>query len=204
MYCQNCNKSFSDDYSFCDTCGGKLEKENIAEISQSVDTTPVAPLEPDIQPEPQPSPIQPAPVGFAPPPPQPQPQPIVEPQQNNKQSKTVSFGAWMGILFLNIIPVMFGVFYTLGVIIGSLSALDNINPIGIAFLAFAVLYIILLFVWAFGKPKARSLKNYAKATLLMSLIVIIIGIVGFFLLRDAVMDMLPQLPDFGNFTNMPF
>jgi predicted PurR-regulated permease PerM len=63
--------------------------------------------------------------------------------------------------------------------------LKIIEPVYIALLAFALFYIILLFVWAFGKPKARSLKNYASATLLMTLLVIILMAVVYFVVRDS-------------------
>lgn len=197
MYCSNCNKTFTDDLAFCDTCGGRLEKEQVAETVQPVTPTPVAqtPVAPPVTPPPA-APAQPTyqytqapPTGYTAPSYQ---APVAE--ENKKISKTVSFGTWMGIHFLNIIPFMFGVIYTIAIIIATLTSLDNINPLGIAFLAFAVFYVILLLVWAIGKPKARSLKNYAKATLLMTLIVIILIAILYFVLRDMVMDIIPQIP----------
>ena len=172
MYCSNCNKSFSDDFSFCDTCGGKLEKENITETFQPV-TPEVSTPQPEYQPAPPPiyqaPPAAPTPT-YAPQPPQ-------ADAVNDKQSKTVSFGTWLGILFLNIIPFTFGVIYTIAAILATLLSLDNLTPASIVFFAFALFYVILLFIWAFGKPKARSLKNYAKATLLLTLIVIVLVVV---------------------------
>lgn len=197
MYCQNCNKSFTDDFAFCDTCGGKLEKEHVVETAQPIAQNPVTPpvTPPPVQPTYQYT-QAPSPSGYAPTSHQ---VPVAE--ENQKISKTVSFGTWMGIHFLNIIPFMFGVFYTIAIIISTITTLDSANPLGIAFLAFAVFYVILLLVWAIGKPKARSLKNYAKATLLMTLIVIILMVILYFVLRDIVMDYIPQLPlDF----DMPF
>ncbi len=199
MYCPNCNKSLSDDFTFCDTCGGKLENEQIAETEQPVAQNPSTP---PITPPPV-APAQPTyqftqspPSGHAPIDNQ---APVAE--ENKKTSKTVSFGTWMGIHFLNIIPFSFGVFYTIAIIISTLSTLDQANPLGIAFLAFAVFYVILLLIWAIAKPKARSLKNYAKATLLMTLIVIILMIILYFVLKDVVMDYINTLPiDF----DMPF
>ena len=60
----------------------------------------------------------------------------------------VSMGTWIGIWCLNLIPC-----------VGSL------------------IYLIMLFVWAFGNDRRTSLKNYAKAQLLISLISVVIGIV---------------------------
>ena len=77
------------------------------------------------------------------------------------------------------------------------------SPVSIAFFVFALFYVILLFVWAFGKPKARSLKNYAKATLLLTLIVILLVVISALLLGDFIMDLVPE--GFNNFDfNMDF
>ncbi|NLE23784.1 MAG: hypothetical protein GX625_00350 [Clostridiaceae bacterium] len=196
MYCSNCNKSFSDDFSFCDTCGGKLEKENITETFQPV-TPEVSTPQPEYQPAPPP--IYQAPTAaptYAPQPPQ-------ADAVNDKQSKTVSFGTWLGILFLNIIPFTFGVIYTIAAILATLLNLDNLTPASIVFFAFALFYVILLFIWAFGKPKARSLKNYAKATLLLTLIVIVLVVVGSLIWGKYIMDYVPE--GFENFNfNMDF
>ena len=71
------------------------------------------------------------------------------------------------------------------------------------FFAFALFYVILLFIWAFGKPKARSLKNYAKATLLLTLIVIVLVVVGSLIWGKYIMDYVPE--GFENFNfNMDF
>ncbi len=197
MYCSNCNKSFSDDFSFCDSCGGKLEKENITEAFQPVTPEAAAPSQPEYQPAP--TPIYQAPPAapiYAPAPPQ---AAVV----NDKQSKTVSFGTWLGILFLNIIPFSFGVIYTIAAILATLLSLDNLTPASIVFFAFALFYVILLFIWAFGKPKARSLKNYAKATLLLTLIVIVLVVVGSLIWGKYIMDYVPE--GFENFNfNMDF
>lgn len=197
MYCSNCNKSFSDDFSFCDSCGGKLENESITESFQPVTPEAAAPSQPEYKPTPTPT-YQAPPVAptYAPAPPQ-------ADDVNDKQSKTVSFGAWLGILVLNIIPFTFGVIYTIAAILATLLSLDNLTPASIVFFVFALFYVILLFVWAFGKPKARSLKNYAKATLLLSLIMIVLVVVGSLIWGKYIMDMVPE--GFENFNfNMDF
>ncbi|NLB77421.1 MAG: hypothetical protein GX796_00850, partial [Clostridiaceae bacterium] len=125
------------------------------------------------------------------------PQTTQELATNDKQSKTVSFGAWIGIIFLNIIPFTFGVLYTILAIVATLTSLDNLTPVSIAFFVFALFYIVLLFIWAFGKPKARSLKNYAKATLIMTIIVILIVVICAIVLGDYIMDLVPE--EFNNF-----
>lgn len=188
MYCSNCNKSFSDQFSFCDNCGGKLEKGNGTETNQIVTPQPSAPYQPENQSNPTPNPTPTYQAPAVPPTYAPQPhQTGITEQPNKKLSKTVSFGTWIGIIFLNIIPFIFSVIITLSIIISNIYMLrlKIIEPVYIALLAFALFYIILLFVWAFGKPKARSLKNYASATLLMTLLVIILMAVVYFVVRDS-------------------
>lgn len=191
MYCPNCNKTFADEFTFCDTCGAKLEKEQAAETVQPADPTPVTPT---VTPPPA-APSQPTyQYTQTPPPAAPVYQAPAAAEENKKISKTVSFGTWMGIHFLNIIPFMFSVLYTVLVIISTPTAISNSNPLGLVILALTVLYVILLLIWAIGKPKARSLKNYAKATLLMALIVIVIMAILFFVVRDMVMDIIENIP----------
>lgn len=62
----------------------------------------------------------------------------------------VSVGMWIGIFFINFVPF-----------IGTL------------------IYLIMLFVWAFGSTPKRSLKNFAKAQLILMLIGLILGIIAF-------------------------
>ena len=76
----------------------------------------------------------------------------MEAQDNNiyvNKNAHVSVGTWIGIFLINCIPI-----------IGTL------------------IYLIMLFVWAFGGTDKISLKNYAKATLLLITIGIAIGIIG--------------------------
>lgn len=115
-----------------------------------------------------------------------------EPTEDKKQSKTISFGLWIVITLLNLVPFVVGVFYTIALIIGTIITASNdwssLVPFGLILPLLALAYIVLLFVWAFGKPKARSLKNYAKATLLMSAIVVVLTLVGVFLAYDALIE----------------
>lgn len=203
MYCSNCNKTFTDEFAFCDNCGAKLEKEQVAENVQPTDPTPDTPqvTPPPVTPPPvTPPPVPPSQATYqytqAPPAAHSYQAPVAE--ENKKTSKTVSFGTWMGIHFLNIIPFMFSVIITISIIVLNIYSLiqNEINPLGIAFLTFAAIYVILLLVWAIGKPKARSLKNYAKATLLMTLIVIILVVILVFALRNMLTDVIEQIQNF--------
>ncbi|MGI6621968.1 MAG: zinc ribbon domain-containing protein [Acetivibrionales bacterium] len=201
MYCSNCNKTFTDEFAFCDNCGAKLEKEQVAENVQPTDPTPDTPqvTPPPVTPPPvTPPPVPPSQATYqytqAPPAAHSYQAPVAE--ENKKTSKTVSFGTWMGIHFLNIIPFILSVIYTISVILSTPAALKNANPLGLAILAFSVFYVILLLIWAIGKPKARSLKNYAKATLLMTLIVIILVVILVFALRNMLTDVIEQIQNF--------
>lgn len=196
MYCPNCNKTFADEFTFCDTCGAKLEREQVAETVQPADYKPETP---PVSPPPA-APSQPTYQYTQTPPPAAPVYQSPAAEENKKISKTVSFGTWMGIHFLNI-SFMFSVLYSVIVIIGIPNAISNPDPIGLVILALTVLYVILLLVWAIGKPKARSLKNYAKATLLMALIVIVIMVILLFVVREKVMDIIENMQN--NF-DLPF
>jgi len=60
----------------------------------------------------------------------------------------VSVGFWIGIFCINLIPC-----------VGSL------------------VYIIMMFVWAFGDTKKKSLRNFARAQLILMAIVLVLAIV---------------------------
>lgn len=72
-------------------------------------------------------------------------------------------GKWLGVFLINIIPL-----------IGQ------------------IIFLILLFVWAFGSCKYPSLKSYAKATLILILIGIIISIVFGAVLAPMMSDLMEQ------------
>jgi amino acid transporter len=201
MYCPNCNKTYTDEVTFCENCGSKLEKEQVAEPIKPADPIPQAP-------QVAPTPIAPPPQASSQatyqatmtPPPVAQSYQAPVAEENSKLSKTVSFGTWMGIHFLNIIPFIFSVIYTFAILFSTPTAIQQAQPVGLALLAFSVFYVILLLVWAIGKPKARSLKNYAKATLLMTLIVIVLVIIIVFAVRNMLTDLMDQLRNF----DLPF
>jgi len=89
----------------------------------------------------------------------PPPQPVYSTQvftQAPAQSyadEHVSVGMWIGIFFINFIPIL-----------GSL------------------IYLVMLFVWAFGNTPKRSLKNFAKAQLVLMLVGLILGIIAFIIM----------------------
>lgn len=65
-----------------------------------------------------------------------------------KREEEVSVGMWIGIFLINIIPC--------------------IGPL---------VYIIMMFIWAFGETPKKALKNFAKANLILILIGVSIAIV---------------------------
>ena len=174
MYCQNCNKTFPDNHTFCDTCGGKLVNEPAsaaAPVNAGYQQTPVY--------APQPAYTAPAYPNA------------VAPQRN----ETISFGAWFGISVLGIVPFFMGLVMVLVILVGSIlsfiaGTLDLSNPLSIIFFVLTLLYFILLLIWAFGGSRKRSLKNYARATLLMSVILIVLGIIAYLVLNQYITDIL--------------
>ncbi len=84
-----------------------------------------------------------------------QPQQYQQPQYQYQQpmyneDEHVSIGMWIGIYCINLIPF-----------VGS------------------IIYLVMLFVWAFGSTPKKSLKNWAKAQLIVSLVVIVICVIIF-------------------------
>lgn len=75
----------------------------------------------------------------------PLPPPMPQAAMVNKKEKPVSFLDWLGTYLIMFIPL-----------VGS------------------IIFIIMMFVWSFGRNVSESKKNWAKATLLMTLIMFII------------------------------
>lgn len=67
---------------------------------------------------------------------------------SDDSEKPISFGNWMGTMLLPVIPIL-GIF----------------------------IYFVMLFVWAFGSETPKSKKNWARATLVVLLVSIIILVV---------------------------
>ncbi len=72
--------------------------------------------------------------------------------------KPISFGNWMGTMLLPFIPIV-GIF----------------------------IYIVMMFVWAFGSDTPKSKKNWARASLIVSVIAIILFV---FMLTSTMMDIM--------------
>lgn len=108
---------------------------------------------------------RPAPVYTPPPQPVYSTQVYTQAPAQSYADEHVSVGMWIGIFFINFIPIL-----------GSL------------------IYLVMLFVWAFGNTPKRSLKNFAKAQLVLMLIALILGIIAFIIM----MALGYSLSDLGN------
>lgn len=69
-------------------------------------------------------------------------------ETTNLESEPVSIGQWVGIFCINLIPCVGG-----------------------------LVYIIMMFVWAFGTTAKPSLKNFAKAQLIIIGVVLVLTII---------------------------
>ncbi len=69
---------------------------------------------------------------------------------NEENEKSISFGNWMGTMLLPFIPI-----------------------VGIP------IYVVMMFVWAFGSDTPQSKKNWARASLIVSVLGIILFIFAF-------------------------
>ncbi len=96
---------------------------------------------------------------------------------------------------LNVIPFFLGLVYAVTLVVISVENTENISTVGFVLLAFLALYIILLFVWALGKPKKRSLKTYAASTLVMTLVLAVIILFLYMAYREYITDILDNLGD---------
>ena len=83
----------------------------------------------------------------------------VKEQPKESEHTHMSVLQWIGLPLLNAIPL-----------IGS------------------VIYLVLMFKWAFGSTKDLTLKNYAKATLLIMLIAIILALVMVVLMIGGILE----------------
>lgn len=177
MYCVNCNKNFSEEHHFCDTCGSRLVNGNAPSQPQSP--------EPSYQQSPSPSYYyEPSPVYQDPPYYAPVTLPQAAPAAQHEQ--IVSVGAWFGIAFLNVVPFGLSLLYIFMLIKSSIENFDYINWLTGVFIGLTLVYVILLFVWAFGKPKKQSLKNYSIATIVMTLLLVVV----YLIFRDNIIEYL--------------
>lgn len=136
MFCEACGTKNREESLFCQSCGHRLELT------------------------PQPDEARPlSHIGFTPP--TAQPVPASEPVPD----RPVTLAEWLGILCLNLIPV-----------IGSL------------------VFVVMLFVWAFGSTKKQSLKSFARAFLLF--LAILLGIELLFLLIFLLTSIFSLLPGY--------
>ncbi|MGB8453074.1 MAG: zinc ribbon domain-containing protein [Anaerocolumna sp.] len=77
---------------------------------------------------------------------------------NEENEKPISFGNWLGTMLLPFIPII-GIF----------------------------IYIVMMFVWAFGSDTTKSKKNWARASLIISVVAIILFI---FMFASTMMDIM--------------
>jgi len=130
--------------------------------------------------EAQTPPPQTAPAQQIPPIPQYQPpvyqqpvynQPSYQPvmPQNYAPDEHVSVGGWIGIFCINLIPV-------LGWLI----------------------YIIMIFVWAFGDTKKKTLKNFAKANLIIFALFFVFAVIAVIFAAIAGFSMTDYMDKFSN------
>jgi hypothetical protein len=100
-------------------------------------------------------------------------QPTYQPvmPQSYAPDEHVSVGGWIGIFCINLIPL-----------IGWL------------------IYIIMLFVWAFGDTKKKTLKNFAKANLVIFAIFFVFGIAAVIFMAIAGFSLTEYFDNVSEFT----
>jgi uncharacterized membrane protein YvbJ len=88
-------------------------------------------------------------------------------EANTGSEKPISFGNWMGTLLLPFIPVV-GIF----------------------------IYIVMMFVWAFGNDTPASKKNWARASLIVTAVSIVLLI---FMFTSVMMDIINSGVDINQY-----
>ena len=156
MKCNKCGAELEEGAIFCGSCGGKVEgPEPQPEKTETPETQPEV-IEPS--PEPITEPVSEAFEQAAPTQPFSPQVPPVQPQpviEARNEGQTVSLGTWVCRYLINFIPC-----------VGSL------------------IYIVMLFVWAFDKKYDETSRNWAKAQLIIAgisiilMIVVLISMVG--------------------------
>lgn len=86
---------------------------------------------------------------------------------NEENEKPISFGNWMGTMLLPFIPIV-GIF----------------------------IYIVMMFVWAFGSDTPKSKKNWARASLIVSVIALVLFI---FMFTSAMMELINSGMDINQY-----
>lgn len=94
---------------------------------------------------------------------------FMEEEKQVQNDKPISFGNWMGTMLLPLIPIV-GIF----------------------------IYLIMMFVWAFGSDTPTSKKNWARASLLVSVIFIILFI---FMFASTMMDIMNSGMNINDYMN---
>lgn len=93
------------------------------------------------------------------------------PADDRNNSKTVSFLTWMIINILNIIPFSFSLLFIVTIFGRNIYLISEgeFDLLSIILMVLAAAYIVLILIWAIGSPRARSLKNFALATIVTAL-----------------------------------
>jgi hypothetical protein len=209
MYCPNCQKAFPDGHAFCDSCGGILvENQPEAAVQAPIQDAPVQetpvqnvyqapppPPPPAYNPQPSPAPAYTAPAYAGAPAPQ--------------KKEAVSFGVWFIVSLIGIVPFFFGLVSVLAIVVGTVLTLISgasveMNPIGLALTALTLLYFLVLLIWALGGARKRTLRSYARATLLVSAILIVLMIAGYFILKDYIMNLDLDFSQFAEMFNLEY
>ncbi len=185
MKCPSCGAEVGENNIFCLSCGTKLDTPLSSSAtlpplgSQPYNGTMVPPAAPNRPQQPltppapaakqYQAPIQPQP-GFTPATPLPNQRQLFA----DIQAPIVSVGNWLGtFLLLMVIPLVLST--AIGVLAASVELPAPVNTL-IMFLP-ALVYLIMIFGWAFGKKVNPSKRNMFKAGLILAAIMIVIGVV---------------------------
>ncbi|MCH5187094.1 MAG: zinc-ribbon domain-containing protein [Oscillospiraceae bacterium] len=156
MKCNKCGAELEEGAIFCGSCGGKVEGPDPR--PEQIETPEIQPEVTEFSAEPADEPVQEVPEQAAPTQFAAAQVPPVQPQpvlETKAEGQPVSLGAWVCRYLINFIPC-----------VGSL------------------IYIVMLFVWAFDNKYDETSRNWAKAQLIIAgisivlMVVVLISMVG--------------------------
>ena len=182
MLCENCGNLIAEGSKFCMSCGEKIEiKEAAQEVAASVES--IASMEStaaagsDPIPAAPSMPAQPTQSQAVPPPARQTVQPVQPVAQPIQQ--TIHSSAAQEVPPEKIQKP------------ASIKPLPVWKYIGIfLLLCIPVLGLVMLFVWSFGESFNRNTKNFARASLILIIIMIVLMIVSYFTLGDSLKNIL--------------
>lgn len=175
MHCEKCGAVLAGNSQFCVSCGAKVEGRPVVTTGQSYTPPPPPPdYGPSVQGSPPPPPAY-GPVSQSPPPPPPGPGPAVQTTSYTPPQPYPSQSLHEARMQYERGPLSVGQYIGMFLL-----------------LAIPIVNIILLFVWSFGSTVNLNRKNFARASLILSIIFVIFWLIAGGLIMGSLESILSE------------